>query len=142
MAPAKKGDTVKIHYTGKLNDDTVFDSSVNREPLQFTVGEGKIISGVEQGVIGMNPGESKTVTISPDQAYGPHRADLVEEIERKQFPDHLQLAVGKMLQIRQPDGQTFQVKIVDINESKVILDANHPLAGKELVFDIQLLEIV
>jgi len=142
MAQAKQGDTVKINYTGKLEDETVFDSSINREPLQFTVGEGKIIPGVEQAVIGMNPGESKTVKVTSDQAYGPHRPELVEEIEREQFPDYLKLEAGKMLQIRQPDGQTLQVKINDVTESKVTLDTNHPLAGKELTFDIQLLEII
>lgn len=141
MRQAKHGDTVKIHYTGKLEDETVFDSSVNREPLQFTIGAGKIIPGVEQGIIGMSPGESKTMKVSSDKAYGPHRPELVEEIERKKLPNYLQLEAGKMLQIQQPNGQTIRVLITDVTESKVTLDGNHPLAGKELIFDIQLLEI-
>ncbi|UCG91397.1 MAG: peptidylprolyl isomerase [candidate division WOR-3 bacterium] len=141
MRQAKHGDTVKIHYTGKLEDETVFDSSVNREPLQFTIGAGKIIPGVEQGIIGMSPGESKTMKVSSDKAYGPHRPELVEEIERKKLPNYLKLEAGKMLQIQQPNGQTIRVLITDVTESKVTLDGNHPLAGKELIFDIQLLEI-
>lgn len=141
MPQAKQGDTVKIHYTGKLEDETVFDSSINREPLQFIVGEGKIIPGVEQSVIGMKPGESKTVKVSPDQAYGPHRPELVEEIEREKLPDYLKIESGKMLQIKQPSGQTISVQITNVTESKVTFDANHPLAGKDLIFDIQLLEI-
>jgi peptidylprolyl isomerase len=141
MRQAKQGDTVKIHYTGKLEDETVFDSSVNREPLQFTIGAGKIIPGVEQGIIGMSPGESKTVKVSSDEAYGPHRPELVEEIERKKLPNYLKLQAGKMLQIQQPNGQTIRVLITNVTESKVTLDGNHPLAGKELIFDIQLLEI-
>lgn len=141
MRQAKQGDTVKIHYTGKLEDETVFDSSVNREPLQFTIGAGKIIPGVEQGIIGMSPGESKTVKVSSDEAYGPHRPELVEEIERKKLPNYLKLKAGKMLQIQQPNGQTIRVLITNVTESKVTLDGNHPLAGKELIFDIQLLEI-
>ncbi len=141
MPQAKRGDTVKIHYTGKLENETVFDSSVNREPLQFTIGAGKIIPGVEQSIIGMSPGESKTVKVSSDEAYGPHRSELVEEIERKKLPSYLELKPGKMLQIQQPNGQTIRVLITDVTESKVTLDGNHPLAGKELIFDIQLLEI-
>jgi FKBP-type peptidyl-prolyl cis-trans isomerase 2 len=138
---AKKGDTVKIHYTGKMEDDTVFDSSENREPLQFTIGEGKIIPGVEQAVLGMAPGESKIVKVTSKQAYGPHRSDLVVELERKEFPKHIVLAEGKILRFKQPDGSLRDVKIKKITQDMVILDANHPLAGENLVFDILLLEI-
>lgn len=142
MAQAKNGDCVKIHYTGKLEDDTVFDSSVNRAPLQFTLGEGKIIPGFEKAVIGMNPGESKTVKIPYDEAYGPHRPELIAEIERSRFPEDMKLEVGKEIKLRQPNGRVVAVKIINITEAKVTLDANHPLAGKELSFDIKLVDIV
>lgn len=142
MTQAKSGDKVKVHYTGKLSNGRVFDSTVDREPLQFTLGEGKIISGFEQAVIGMNPGESKNVCISSDQAYGPHRKDLVAEINRSEFPASLTPKVGQQLQFYQPNGQTLRVIVTEVNESTVTLDGNHPLAGEELTFNIKLLEIV
>ena len=142
MAQAKNGDTVKVHYTGKLEDGTVFDTSTKRDPLQFTISEGRLIPGFEQAVVGMNLGESKTTKISADKAYGPHREEMVLEVERNQFPEHLKPKVGEQLQIRQADGQTMVVMVTDISESSVTLDANHPLAGKDLTFDIQLIEIV
>lgn len=141
MAQAKKGDIVKIHYTGKLGDEEVFDSSANREPLEFKLGEGKIIPGFEEAVEGMAPGESKTVKIAPDKAYGPHRKELVADVERSRVPDTLKLEVGRHVQIRQPDGGIIQAQVISMSESKVTLDANHPLAGKELIFDIRLVEI-
>ncbi len=142
MAQAKTGDTVKVHYTGKLDDGTVFDSSVEREPLQFTIGEGQIIPGFEEAVIGMNPGESKTAKISMDKAYGPHRKEMVAVVPREQIPADLKPEVGQQLQVRQPDGRAMIVVITDVSEASVTLDANHPLAGKDLTFDIQLVEIV
>jgi peptidylprolyl isomerase len=142
MAQAKKGDTVKIHYTGRLGDEEVFDSSANREPLEFKLGEGKIIPGFEEAVEGMAPGESKIVKIVPDKAYGPHRKELVADVERSRVPDNLKLDVGRHVQIRQPDGGIIQAKVTSISESKVTLDANHPLAGKELTFDVKLVEII
>lgn len=142
MAQAKKGDTVKIHYTGRLGDEEVFDSSANREPLEFKLGEGKIIPGFEEAVEGMAPGESKIVVIAPDKAYGPHRKELVADVERSRVPDTLKLEVGRHVQIRQPAGGIIQAKVTSMSESKVTLDANHPLAGKDLTFDIRLVEIV
>jgi len=142
VTQAKNGDKVKIHYTGKLEDETVFDSSVEREPLEFTVGDGKIIPGFERAVVGMAPGESKTVTISPDMAYGMHRNDLVVDVERERVSDKLELKIGGFVQIRQRDGGVIQAKVTGMSESKVTLDANHPLAGKDLTFDIKLVEIV
>jgi peptidylprolyl isomerase len=142
VTQAKNGDKVKIHYTGKLEDETVFDSSVEREPLEFTVGDGRIIPGFEKAVVGMAPGESKTVTISPDMAYGPHRKELVVDVERERVPDNLELKVGGFVQIRQRDGGVIQAKVTGVSESNVTLDANHPLAGKDLTFDIKLVEIV
>ncbi|MDI6810155.1 MAG: peptidylprolyl isomerase [archaeon] len=140
MREAKYGDTVKVHYTGKLEDGTVFDSSIDRDPLQFTPGEGQVIPGFEQAVVGMNLGESKTVTIPMDEAYGPHREEMVVMVERNKIPENMQLEGGQQLQIRQDDGQINFVIVTDISESSVTLDANHPLAGKDLTFDIQLIE--
>jgi peptidylprolyl isomerase len=142
MAGAKYGDTVRVHYTGKLDDGTVFDSSTGRNPLQFTLGEGRIIPGFEKAVVGMNPGESKTVKVPADQAYGPYRKEMVVVVDRDQIPADLKPKVGQELQIRQADGQIIKVTVTDVSISSVTLDANHPLAGKDLTFDIQLLEIV
>ncbi len=141
MAQAKPGDTVKIHYTGRLEDGTVFDSSANREPLEFTLDGGQVIPGFEQAVLGMTPGESKTEKIPMDQAYGPHRPEMVLEVSRQQMPPELQPEVGQQLQVQQPDGQTIPVFVTEVTESTVTLDANHPLAGEDLTFDIELVEI-
>ena len=142
MAQAKTGDTVKVHYTGKLDDGTVFDTSADREPLQFTVGEGQIIPDFEQAIVGMNPGESKTIQIPSDKAYGPHHEEMVMVVDRNEFPKDLEPKVDQRLQVRQSDGQVFAVTVTAVSESKVTLDGNHPLAGKDLTFDIQLSEIV
>ncbi len=142
MTQAKMGDTVKVHYTGKLEDGTVFDTSTNRDPLQFTIGEGRVIPSFEQAVVGMNPGESKNTKIPADKAYGPHREELVLVIDRNQFPVDLNPEVGQRLQSRQADGRTIVVTVTDVSESSVTLDANHPLAGEDLTFDIRLLEIL
>jgi peptidylprolyl isomerase len=141
MAQAKNGDTVTVHYTGKLEDGMVFDSSANRDPLQFTLGEGLLIPGFEQAVLGMSPGESKTAEVSADQAYGPHREEMVVEIDLQEFPPHLQPEVGQQLQIPQSDGRVARLAVIAVSEQKVTLDANHPLAGRDLTFDIRLLEI-
>ncbi|HDI52273.1 peptidylprolyl isomerase [candidate division KSB1 bacterium] len=142
MAAAKRGDTVKVHYTGKLEDGTIFDSSADREPLQFTIGEELLIPGFEEAIIGMSPGETKTAVVSADQAYGPYREEMVLEVDRTQLPPELEPEIGQQLQMQQPDGQVVLIKIVDVSDSVVKLDANHPLAGKDLTFDIQLLEIL
>lgn len=141
MVQAKSGDTVKIHYTGRLEDGTVFDSSANREPLEFTLNGGQVIPGFEQAVLGMSPGESKTEKIPMDQAYGPHRSEMVLEVNREQMPPELQPEVGQQLQVQQPDGQTIPVFVTEVTDSTVTLDANHPLAGEDLTFDIELVEI-
>jgi peptidylprolyl isomerase len=141
MAQAKNGDTVTVHYTGKLEDGTVFDSSVNRDPLQFTLGEDLLIPGFEQAVLGMSAGESKTAKVSADQAYGPHREEMVVEIDRQEFPPHFQPEVGQQLQIPQSEGRVTRLLVTSVSEQKVTLDANHPLAGRDLTFDIHLLEI-
>jgi peptidylprolyl isomerase len=142
MAQAKNGDTVAVHYTGRLEDGTVFDSSAERDPLQFTLGEGLLIPGFEQAVLGMSPGESKTAEVSADQAYGPHREEMVVDIDRQEFPPNFQPEVGQQLQIPQSDGRVTRLIVTDVSEQKVTLDANHPLAGRDLTFDIQLLGII
>lgn len=141
MAQAKSGDTVKVHYTGKLDDGTVFDSSSNREPLEFTLGSGSIISGFEQAVLGMSLGESKTEIIPTDDAYGPHLDEMVVVVDRQQMPPEIEPQVGQQLQLQQQDGQVLPVVITDVSDASVTLDANHPLAGEALTFDIQLVEI-
>lgn len=142
MAQAKHGDTVKVHYTGKLEDGTVFDTSIDRDPLQFTIGEGQVIPGFEQAVLGMNPGESKTIRIPTDEAYGTRREEMVMVVDRNQLPADLNPEVGQQLQRSQPDGQTIVVTVTEVSKSSVTVDANHPLAGKDLTFDIQLVEVV
>jgi len=142
MAQAKHGDTVKIHYTGKLEDGIVFDTSIGREPLQFKIGEDQVIQSLEKGIIGMNLNESKTVTIPSDEAYGPYRKKMVLDIPRNQFPPSIQPEIDRQLKLRQPNGQAIIVTVIQVSESNVTLDANHPLAGKDLIFDIQLIEII
>jgi peptidylprolyl isomerase len=142
MIQAKPGDTVKIHYTGKLDDGTVFDSSTNREPLEFTLDQGQVIPGFEQAVLGMSPGESKTQKIPMDQAYGPYREEMVIQVNKEQLPPDLEPEVGQQLQVQQPNGQAVPVFVTEVSDSNVTLDANHPLAGENLTFDIQLVEII
>ena len=140
MTTAQQGNKVKVHYTGKLDDGTVFDSSEGGAPLEFTVGQGQVIPGFENGVVGMEVGESRTLNIPVDQAYGPHRADGQFEIDRAELPDSIPLEVGMRLQSNQ-GGRTVFVTVTEFDDSKVKMDANHPLAGKDLVFDIQLVEV-
>jgi peptidylprolyl isomerase len=141
MAQAKHGDTVKVHYTGRFDDGQVFDSSSGREPLQFTIGQGQIIPGFEAAVIGMVPGQTKTEKIPADQAYGSHNEDMVADIERKFVPEGLNPQIGQELEMQRPNGETIPVIVTNVSESHVTIDANHPLAGKDLTFDIELLEI-
>ena len=142
MAKAKNGDAVKVHYTGKLEDGTVFDSSENREPIKFTIGEGNVIPGFEEAVVGMSPGESKTEKVPADQAFGPYREELVVDIDRERIPRGIDPEVGQQLRFEKTDGGITEVLVKGVTESKVTLDANHPLARNDLVFDIQLLEIL
>ena len=142
MTQAKSGDTVKVDYTGKLEDGTVFDTSASREPLQFSIGSGQIIPGFDQAVIGMNVGDKKTVNIPSDEAYGPHLEDRVLEVNQDQIPKHLNLEVGQQVQVPQKDGSKMFFVVTNISETSVTLDGNHPLAGKDLIFDIQLVEIL
>jgi len=142
MSQAKQGDTVKVHYTGKLEDGSVFDSSHEREPLEFNLGEGQVISGFEQAVEGMAPGESKAVEVAPEEGYGPRRDDMVLEVGREQLPEDLEPFVGQQLKLSQPDGEDVIVNVTEVDDEQVKLDANHPLAGEALHFDIELVDIV
>lgn len=142
MTTAKMGDTVKVHYTGTLDDGTVFDSSIESEPLEFTLGSGAIIPGFEQAVMGMTPGESKTETIPTEQAYGPYQEAMVIRVERSQFPPDVEPQIGQQLEIQHASGQLIPVIITEVSDTDVILDANHPLAGEALTFEIQLVAIV
>ncbi|MBZ0300259.1 MAG: peptidylprolyl isomerase [Anaerolineae bacterium] len=141
MTQAQSGDSVKLHYTGTLTDGTVFDSSDGREPLAFTLGQQQVIPGFENAVMGMSPGDTKTVTIPAEQAYGPHREEMLIQVPPSEFPDHITPKVGDQLQIRQPDGQAFNVVVRDVSEIGVTLDGNHPLAGQDLTFEIELVEV-
>lgn len=141
MANAKSGDTVKVHYTGKLKDGSVFDSSVQKEPLEFKIGEGNMISGFENAVIGMQEGESKTADIPVDDAYGEKRDDMMVEVPREDVPEDIKPEVGLQLAIQQQDGNSIPVTVTEVHDEKIVLDANHPLAGQDLVFEIELLEV-
>lgn len=141
MSKAKNGDTVKVHYTGKLNDGSVFDSSENREPLEFQLGSGQLIPGFEKAVNGMTVGDSTTVTIPANEAYGDVNEELILSVEKDRLPADIQPEVGMQLQVQQPDGQPVPVVISDVTDGIVKLDANHPLAGKDLTFHIEVVEI-
>lgn len=138
----KIGDTVRVHYTGRLSDGTVFDTSAGRDPLQFTVGNNTVISGFDQAVVEMEPGDSKTIEIPMQEAYGPYHKELVQEISRNKVPPGLELNVGQQLSAKMQDGQIATITVIKISDSTVTLDANHPLAGKDLTFDIEVVEIV
>lgn len=141
MAEAQTGDTVEVHYTGRLSDGTVFDSSEEGGPLRFTLGEGELIPGFEQAVLGMEPGESRTATLAPEDAYGERRDDLVFQVPRSELPEEIDPERGDRLEVKDREGRTFEVSVAEVGEGSVTLDANHPLAGRELVFEIELLEI-
>lgn len=142
MANVKEGDTIRIHYTGKFEDGTVFDSSEGREPLEFTVGEGKIIPGVEQGVIGMVLGESKSITVPLELGYGPYMKEMVFELGREKVPENFNPEIGRQVQMHRADGLPIVVTVIGIFENHFLIDCNHPLAGKTLIFETSLLEIL
>jgi peptidylprolyl isomerase len=141
MEQVKSGDTVKVHYHGRLNDGTTFDSSEGRDPLEFEVGSGSVIPGFDNGVTGMQVGEKKTINIPSDQAYGEKQDDLYMEFPIDRFPPDLKPEVGMQLNMSNGAGQNFPVVIREVRENSVILDANHPLAGEDLTFDLELVEI-
>ncbi|HQV54917.1 MAG TPA: FKBP-type peptidyl-prolyl cis-trans isomerase [Chitinophagaceae bacterium] len=142
MAQVKSGDKIKVHYHGKLNDGETFDSSEGRDPLEFEVGSGMVIKGFDDGVTGMSVGEKKTINIPFAEAYGPINPEMIIEMPKDRFPEDLELGIGMPLMMSDQEGQQFQVKIVEIKEEAVMLDANHHLAGKDLTFDLELVEIV
>lgn len=142
MAQVKSGDKIKVHYHGKLNDGETFDSSEGRDPLEFEVGSGMVIKGFDDGVTGMIVGEKKTINIPFAEAYGPVNPEMIIEMPKDRFPEDLELGIGMPLMMSDQQGQQFQVKIVEIKEEVVMLDANHHLAGKDLTFDLELVEIV
>lgn len=142
MTQAKHGDTVRIHYTGRLTDGTPFDSSDGREPLEFQLGSGQIIQGLDDQVQGMNVGDKQTVTIPADAAYGPHRPEGVQSVPRNQIPDGVDTSVGARLQATGGDGRNMTLTVIDTSDDAITVDANHPLAGKDLVFDVELVEVL
>jgi FKBP-type peptidyl-prolyl cis-trans isomerase 2 len=142
MAQVKSGDKVKVHYHGKLNSGETFDSSAGREPLEFEVGSGMVIKGFDEGVTGMAVGEKKTINIPFDEAYGPRNPEMLIEMPKDKFPIDMDIEPGMTLGMSDPQGQQYQVTIVEIKEDVVILDANHPLAGLDLIFDLELVEII
>lgn len=133
----KNGDTVHINYTGRLDNGEVFDSSEGRPPLQFTVGGGQVIPGFENAVVGMQTGESRTVTIPPEEAYGPVREELFVEVPKDRLPAGMELASGMQLQMTDPEGKTIPAVVAEVMDTGIRIDVNHPLAGKTLIFDIQ-----
>jgi FKBP-type peptidyl-prolyl cis-trans isomerase 2 len=141
MQQVKQGDKVKVHYHGKLTDGTTFDSSEGREPLEFEVGAGAVIPGFDNGVMGMAVGDKKTVNIPAEEAYGPKVDELVMDFPKERFPEDMQPEIGMQLMMNNGSGQQFPVTIVEVKDESITLDANHQLAGKDLVFDIELVDI-
>jgi len=142
MAQVKSGDKIKVHYHGKLNTGETFDSSAGREPLEFEVGSGQVIKGFDDGVTGMAVGEKKTINIPFDEAYGPKNPEMIIEMPKDRFPADMEIEVGIPLGMSDQEGHQFQVTVVEIKDAVVILDANHPLAGQDLTFDLELVDIV
>lgn len=141
MSQAKEGDSVKIHYTGTLDDGTQFDSSAGRDPLAFELGSGQVIPGFDKAVDGMAVGDSKTVNIPAEDAYGPHQPAMVQDVPKSALPDDLEPAEGMGLQAQGPDGQLVNLVITEVKDESITVDGNHPLAGKALNFDIELVSV-
>jgi peptidylprolyl isomerase len=141
MTQAKNGDTVKIHYTGKLSDGAVFDTSNNKDPLQFTVGKGQVIEGFDEAVTGMVVGETKTAEIPCEKGYGPRNDNMIIVVDKKQVPPDLKPEVGQRLEVGSASGELLAVTVIEVDEENITLDANPPLAGEDLTFDLELLEI-
>ncbi len=142
MSQVKQNDTVKVHYTGKLADGQVFDSSVERgEPIEFTLGQGQLIPGFEKGLIDMEVNEKKTINIPKDEAYGEPREELIQEVPKSQLPEEIKPEVGMGLVSKTPDGREMNLIVKDVKEDSIVVDGNHPLAGKDLTFDLEVVEI-
>lgn len=142
MAEAHFGNTVKVHYVVKLDDGTVVDSTLEHEPFTFSTGSGQVIPGFETAIFGMSAGTSKTVKVPVEDAYGPYYKELIKEVDRSEFPDDFTFEIGQHLELPLQDGQFGLATVLNVSEKTVILDGNHPLAGKNLTIDIQLLEIL
>jgi len=142
MTKANTGHKVKVHYTGTLDDGSQFDSSQGRDPLEFVVGEGQVIKGFEDGVTGMTVGETKSIHIPPEEAYGPYMEEMTTKVGRDQLPEGMTPEIDQMLQMQTPDGQVIAVRIAEVSEDSVTLDANHALAGKALNFALELVAIL
>jgi len=142
MQTAKSGDKVKVHYHGKLSSGETFDSSEGRAPLEFELGSGMVIKGFDEGVAGMSVGDKKTINIPVEEAYGPVNPDMIIDMPKDRFPSDMELEEGMQLMMSNGSGQNFQVTVSEIKDDSVILDANHPLAGQDLIFDLELVEIV
>lgn len=142
MSEVKSGDTVRVHYEGSLSDGRKFDSSLERDPLEFTVGSGQIIAGFENAVVGMEVGETKTVTVPPEEGYGQHNPELMQKFPREQVPDDIDLEVGMRLQAADREGRPIALTVVEFDDDTVTLDANNPLAGLDLTFEMKVVEIV
>ena len=142
MAMAKYGDTVKVHYTGILDDGSLFGTTVGLAPVQFTIGEGEIIPGFEEAILDMQVGEQKVITISMERAFGPHREENILVVRRENFPGHLGVEVGQQLKIPVEGDRSAIITVIDVSDSVVILDTNHPLSGRDLIFDIELVDIM
>lgn len=142
MAQAQKGDSVKINFTGKLDDGSIFAGTADDEPLEFKLGEGRILTGIENAVVGMDVGETKSVTVPPEEGFGQRRAELIQEVGREDLPKGIDPKVGQRFQIPQPQGQPMELMVVEVTQETVTLDGNHPLADKELTFDLELVEIL
>ncbi|MBW2468239.1 MAG: peptidylprolyl isomerase [Deltaproteobacteria bacterium] len=141
MKEAQVGDLVSVHYTGKLKNGEVFDSSKDRDPLEFTLGNKELLPGFEDGVVGMKPGESKSVKLEPENAFGDRREDLLLKLPKKEFPHHITPSVGLQLRLSNASGNEMTVVVTEVGEDTVTLDANHPLSGEIVVFEIELVEI-
>jgi len=141
MTQAKNGDKVSVHYTGKLADGSIFDSSIGEDPLVFTLGEGELIDGFEEGVLGMSIGDKKTVVIAPEKAYGEIYEDMILQVPLSEMPADIELEIGAELELTDEDDEPMIVVVSDLNEDSVTLDGNAPLAGETLTFDLELVEI-
>lgn len=141
MSQVKQNDTVRVHYTGKLTDGQVFDSSLEREPIEFTMGQGQLIPGFEKGLLDMKVNEKKTINIPSEEAYGAPREELIQEVDKSQLPEEIKPEPGMGLVSKSPDGREMNLVVREVKEDTIVVDGNHPLAGKDLVFDLEVVEI-
>ena len=141
MSQVKQNDTVRVHYTGKLTDGQVFDSSLEREPIEFTMGQGQLIPGFEKGLLDMKVNEKKTIEIPSEEAYGEPRQELIQEVDKSQLPDEIKPEPGMGLVSKSPDGREMNLVVKEVKDDSIVVDGNHPLAGKDLVFDLEVIEI-